>query len=89
MPTSDKPRYQWPKAGRTVVVYRPETVAKILNEKNPFFEMRSGGIYAVAMTDGVPTHFVRVDKDRRPRRQRKRDRQYERRIKAAQDANPS
>jgi hypothetical protein len=55
-----------------------ERMAEILSKEKPFFRMTSGGIYAV-----MNSQFVRVDKDRRPRKERKRARRTARRLAEA------
>lgn len=65
------------------VGYSVQQIAPLLNEKKPYFKMRSGGTYAVATTSGMATHFIRVDKDRRPRRERKRARRTARNLAIA------
>lgn len=67
MKQDEKPRHVYEeKPSQKNFLYRVEDVAKILTKEKPFFKMHSGGVYAVALTGGIPTHFVRVDKDRRP-----------------------
>jgi len=67
----------------TATIITPESVAPQLSAKEPYFQMRSGGIYAVALSGGKPSHFVRVDKDRRSRRERKRARRTARMLAEA------
>lgn len=71
-----KPHYSWPQTALTAVIYRVADVAEHLSEKVPFFKMKSGGTFAIAIKrnrKGVmaPANFIRVDKDRRPWRERK------------------
>ncbi len=73
---SAKPRYTWPEKILMETVYRVADVAAVLSEKQPFFKMRSGGTFAIAMKRNrkgelAPANFIRVDKDRRPWRERK------------------
>lgn len=70
-----------------VRIYNPVDIAERLTEKKPFFKMLSGGVYAVMKQynkKGVlmPTAFYRVDKDRRPWRVVKKERQSARRATA-------
>jgi hypothetical protein len=62
---------------RKVRVYRPADVANMLGEGQPFFHMASGGKYAIMVRRNragkeIPACFLRVDKDRRPKKERKR-----------------
>lgn len=59
-------------------IYNVEDVATKLSEKQPMFRMKSGGVYCI-LNGG----FVRVDKDRRPRRERKRTRRTARMLAEA------
>lgn len=78
-------------ARRGTILFLDDTAAQ-LSEKKPFFKMRSGGTYAVAtrpvlQDDGkfedVPTHFIRVDKNRTPLKKRKRTRRAARQLAEA------
>ena len=65
-------------------LYAVSDVAKKVSEEKPYFKMYSGGVYAVGAADPeLPTHFIRVDKDRRPRRERKRMRRMARKLAVA------
>jgi hypothetical protein len=76
---SDKP-LTGRRAPKNWTILRVEDIGPLLSEKNPFFKARSGGKYAVAthpvLTDDgkmidAPAYFIRVDKDRTPRKLRK------------------
>lgn len=64
------------RAGRKAFQWNPGLMAGFLSKEKPMFQMKSGGVYAVAVRtrlDGKEevTHFIRVDKDHRPRKVRK------------------
>ena len=60
------------RAQQSIRLYNSEDVAKTLTEAQPFFKMYSGGVYAVALNKfNKPANFLRMDKDRRPVKERK------------------
>lgn len=63
-------------------------MAERLSKKTPFFKMQGGGVYACAVNkEGEGIYFIRVDKDRRPVKIRKRERRNIRAYKEAMIAN--
>ncbi len=72
-----RPRFDWQNTDRQCRIYRPAEIANLLKESQPFFMMASGGKYAIAIRRNrkgkeIPACFIRVDKDRRKPKERKR-----------------
>ncbi len=72
-----RPRFDWKNIDRQCRIYRPAEIANLLKESQPFFMMASGGKYAIAIRRNrkgkeIPACFIRVDKDRRKPKERKR-----------------
>jgi hypothetical protein len=87
-PEKAQPRYDWKNVDRKCRIYRPAEIVNMLKEGQPFFKMASGGKYAVMVRRNkagkeIPACFLRVDKDRRPRKERKRMKQMARTLAQA------